>query len=63
MKLNGHYVVAFKHPTALKENSKIESFKGICENFVSNGLCAFINDENEMLLVNYKDIVQMKPIK
>lgn len=39
-----------------------DSFEGKCENFVPTDKCAFINENNEMLLVHYKDIVQMKPL-
>lgn len=63
MSLSGRYIVMFKHPNAPTRDTKIEVFKGVCENFVSAGLCAFSNDNNEMLLVNYKDILQMKPIQ
>jgi hypothetical protein len=63
MRLNGRYVVMFKHPNASSKGAKIETFKGVCENFISLDLCAFKNDDDEMLLVNYKDILQMKPIK
>lgn len=63
MKLSGQYVLMFKHPNAPKDEGRIETFKGVCENFIATGKCAFSNDENEMLLVNYKDIVQMKPFR
>lgn len=38
------------------------TFEGKCENFTTNDKCAFRNEDNEMLLVHYKDIVQMKPL-
>jgi hypothetical protein len=63
MQLSGQYAVMFKHPNISANDSKIETFRGICENFVTTGICAFSNDENEMLIVSYKDIVQMKPIR
>ena len=38
------------------------TFEGKCENFTTNDKCAFINEDNETLLVHYKDIIQMKPL-
>ena len=65
MNVNDEYIVMFKHPYTNRNEARIETFKGICENFISgsNGLCAFVDAENRMLLVNYHDIVQMKPVK
>jgi hypothetical protein len=63
MELSGEYIVMFKHPSCPKDITDFQTFKGKCENFITTGLCAFSNENNQMLLVNYKDILQMKPIK
>ncbi|MDH6674315.1 hypothetical protein M2277_005007 [Paenibacillus sp. LBL] len=60
MELSGTYVVLYKHPEDSKRFRYLYSFIGRCQNFTPNGLCAFSNEKNEMLLVNYNDIVQMK---
>lgn len=58
MELNGQYRVYFRHP--LGGNMKIENFIGKCENFTPADKCVFSNQYNQMLIVHYKDIVQMK---
>jgi len=66
----GRYKVFYKSPkdTNQRQNGSYENklliFEGEIENFVTNGnnLCAFRNEENEVLLVNFADIVQMSPI-
>lgn len=60
MEPNGEYVVLFKHPDDNTSNCHHYRFEGKCENFVTIGVCAFSNEKKEMLLVNYKDIVQMR---
>ena len=60
MELSGEYIVYFKHPEASKQSSRIYKFIGKCENFTPVGLCAFSNNNKEMLLVNYRDVVQMR---
>ncbi|WP_425203705.1 hypothetical protein [Priestia megaterium] len=56
----GEYVIYFKEPT----RGRIAKFKGICENFNSAGLSAFWNKEDEeMLLIEYTDIVGLYPIE
>lgn len=57
---NGEYLVLYK----IKNSNKEKKFKGVCENFCSTGLSAFWNSENNsMLLVDYKDILGLYPIK
>lgn len=62
MELAGEYIVYYKHPNADTRECKFERFTGKCENFVSQN-CVFSNELNEMLVVQFKDIVQMKPLK
>lgn len=58
---NGEYIVYYNTPT---NKEVVKKFKGICENFNTNGASAFWNSENEqMLLVRYKDIVGLHPTK
>lgn len=63
MGLSGEYVVLFKHPEQSIRDPKVERFKGFCENFHPSGKCAFRNEKNEMLVVRYEDIIQMKLTK
>ncbi|MBL4951090.1 hypothetical protein JK635_02395 [Neobacillus sp. YIM B02564] len=64
MKINGVYVVLYKSPKMPNERirgqflHKLSCFVGECENFTTR-ICAFRNEENEFLLVDYEDIVQM----
>ena len=60
MKLNGTYVVRFRDPNCPKDVCVYNTFVGECENFVPTGTCAFSNENNEMLIVHFKDIVQMR---
>lgn len=60
MDLSGEYVVLFKDPDNYEQHPQLHKFIGSCENFVPAGLCAFTNDTKEMLLVRYKDIIQMR---
>jgi hypothetical protein len=60
MELNGVYVVRFKDPSCPKDVDYYKSFVGKCENFNPSGKCAFSNENNEMLIVDYKDISQMR---
>lgn len=64
MSLTGKYIVVFKHPRyrSYEYGLRIEAFEGKCDNFTSTGNCAFSNDKGEMLIVHYRDIVQMKPV-
>lgn len=57
---NNQYLVKYrKH-----EGDKSFVFKGVCENFNSSGLSAFWDENNEqMLLVHYRDILGLYPIK
>lgn len=56
---NGIYKIYYKE----RSNDKIKSFTGLCENFNTMGLSAFYNAEEDIiLLVDYKDIVQMYPL-
>jgi hypothetical protein len=67
--IKGYYHVIFKYPKQTNERiktqiqAKVSQFDGMCENFVANGKCAFRNDRDELLLVDYDDIVQMFPIE
>lgn len=63
MTLNGEYIVIFKDPNSSIKDFVRYLFRGKCENFVPAGVCAFSNDNNEMLLVRYEDIVQMRLVK
>lgn len=65
MELTGKYTVMFKHPmdNGDVKNRSIETFTGKCENFTPVGKCVFSNDENVMVIVEYSDIVQMKPAR
>ncbi len=65
MELTGKYTVMFKHPMddGDSRSRSIENFTGKCENFTPKGKCVFSNDENVMLIVEYNDIVQMKPAR
>lgn len=69
MKLNGKYLVIYKDPRidVSYDNrgvveKKIQKFVGYCENFTTSGLIAFSNENGEMLLVKYYDIIQMRLI-
>jgi hypothetical protein len=63
-KINGKYIVMFKKPNSrnVKNETTYQTFEGVCENFVTTGKCAFSNEDGEMLIVHYDDIVQLKPI-
>jgi len=66
----GEYHVIYKSPRSGVERSRnskevvsqLNLYRGKCENFNPNGTCAFHNKLGETLLVDYKDIVQMKMI-
>jgi hypothetical protein len=66
--IDGKYRVMYKHPSQYTDRQAnafqgmIYTFEGVCENF-STGLSAFRNDKNELLLINYHDIIQLKPIR
>jgi len=70
MKLNGKYLVIYKDPRTyinynnkgVVENNSLKKFVGYCENFTTSGLIAFSNENGEMLLVKYYDIIQMRLI-
>ncbi len=70
MKLNGKYLVIYKDPRvdvsynnrSIVENKILQKFVGHCENFTTSGLIAFSNENGEMLLVKYYDIIQMRLI-
>lgn len=56
---NGEYVVFYTLPNS----DSVRKFTGVCENFSQN-LNAFWNRESEiMLLVQYKDIRGLFPLK
>lgn len=62
MELNGEYIVYFKHPEVEKYHpscEKLHKFIGKCVNF-HQGSCVFENENKEMLIVAYRDIVQMR---
>lgn len=63
MKLDGQYNIIFQQPHSQLNEGNFKTFNGVCENFTPSGKCVFLNDENEMLVVHYNDIVQMKPVK
>jgi len=66
----GKYKVYYKNPRDINDrmngsyNGKLNVFEGEIENYVTgaNGLCAFRNKEDWVLLVSFSDIVQMTPI-
>jgi hypothetical protein len=62
--INGKYIVMFKKPNSayVRNETKYQIFEGICENFVTNGKCAFSNEDKQMLIVHYDDIMQLKPV-
>lgn len=62
--INGKYIVMFKKPNSkfMRNETTYQTFEGVCENFVTTGKCAFSNENNEMLIVHYDDIVQLKPV-
>jgi hypothetical protein len=62
--IKGKYIIMFKKPRDkwVKNETKYETFEGACKNFVPSGKCAFSNEDNEMLIVPYDDIVQLKPV-
>jgi hypothetical protein len=67
--IKGYYHVIFKYPKQTNERiksqiqAKVSQFDGSCENFTGNGKCVFRNDKDELLLVDYDDIVQMFSIE
>lgn len=69
IKPQGYYKILYKHPNAPVRYSddyiKLGVFEGYCKHFTTSytDLCAFYNEDNEWLLVRYKDIVQMKAEK
>lgn len=60
MKPEGTYVVTFKNPNDYVDEYNFFKFIGVCENFIPTGKCAFKNENNQMLIVHYDDIVQMR---
>ena len=69
MEVKGKYLVKYKYPMSIVERFKDQvqntllTFEGECANFCPNGSCAFSNENNEMLVVAYADIVQMSLIE
>ena len=63
MELKGEYIVYYKHPKSDRREGIINRFVGTCENFVGSGNCVFRNENKELLVVQFQDIVQMKPDK
>lgn len=61
MKLDGKYTVYLK-PSDDRDNCKARKFVGECLNFSEFGACVFGN-ENEILLIQRKDIVHLSPNK
>lgn len=64
--INGTYQILFKHPNASAHRNNsgsiefgIQKFIGECDNFTTCGKCSFRNDKDELLLVDYQDIMQM----
>lgn len=66
--IKGNYNVLYKNPNAISQRGvgelqcTVYQFEGECENLTANGLCAFRNKEDRMLLVHFNDIVQLSPI-
>jgi len=60
---NTNYRIYYKNPQDTYDDKKFKVFKGKIENFVPTSVCAFLNDNGEMLHVHYRDIIQMSPIK
>ncbi|MMZ65604.1 hypothetical protein D1872_280200 [compost metagenome] len=59
--IKGQYIVLFKSPKASNSvDPPLYSFIGECDNFTPTGVCAFSNRNNQMLLVSYKETVQMR---
>ena len=64
MELKGEYSVIYKHPEWRRKDGSLYRFAGICENFVgSGGNCVFRNDKDEVIIVQFEDIIQMRPFK
>lgn len=65
--ISGKYKVTYKSPRISVDRrnrateNKIYTFEGICENF-STHLSAFLNDKDQLLLVDYEDIIQLQPL-
>ena len=63
----GKYKVIYKNPRDFNQRqnglceNKLHMFEGEIENYVTtnNGTCAFRNEEGNLLLVKFADIVQM----
>lgn len=66
--INGNYLVIYKSPRTPVERvrgsvkSNVFSFTGECESFTTDELCIFRNEDKELLLVDYQDIVQLQPL-
>lgn len=66
--VEGTYQVLYKSPFSYRDRSKgsfqnkLYKFEGECENF-SPDKCVFRNDEDEVLIVAYEDIIQMSCVK
>lgn len=65
-KNNPHYIGNEQYLVKYRKHKEDKTFvfKGVCENFNSSGLSAFWDEDNEqMLLVHYRDILGLYPIK
>ena len=59
MNINGRYIVFYKYPNRSRQDSRLGVFEGYCENFAPSGKCVFSNENGEMLIIEYQDIIQM----
>lgn len=66
--VNGKYLVFYKSPFAQSERHrnaeqiKLHKFEGNCE-FWSTKMCVFSNENKEILVVDFNDVVQMRLVK
>ena len=59
----GEYMIYYQTPKVV-DGYTISKFVGVCENFCPSGTSVFWdNNKEQMLIVQYSDILQMKPIK
>ncbi|MFK7678650.1 hypothetical protein ACI3ER_11470 [Bacillus sp. Wb] len=62
----GTYVIGYKYPHQQREKNETfygQTFRGECANFNPAGNCVFVNEEGQYLIVDYRDILQMTPVK
>lgn len=60
MKVNGEYIIVYKLPNEYIDEGNFLEFTGFCRYFTTNGRCAFYNEKDEWLIVDYSHIIQMR---